>query len=77
MKRVVLVVLLVLAIAAVSTDTYSQAKKGEKATDPVCGLMVDKNPELSAKYNGETYYFCSNKDLNTFKQNPEKYARKK
>jgi YHS domain-containing protein len=77
MKRAVVAILLVIALAAISTSMYSQAKKAEKAIDPVCGLSVDKNPELSTTYKGMTYYFCSNRDLNTFKQNPEKYARHK
>ena len=50
--------------------------KAEKAKDPVCGLMVDKNPELSANYKGETYYFCTKTDLEQFKKAPEKYVKK-
>ena len=76
MKRAILALLFVIAIAAVSTNIYSQGKK-ERAIDPVCGLTVDKNPELSATYKGDTFYFCSNRDLNVFKQNPEKYPKKK
>jgi YHS domain-containing protein len=56
---------------------YSQANKPEKVKDPVCSLMVDKNPELSATYQGETYYFCSKADRDLFKKTPEKYATKK
>jgi YHS domain-containing protein len=38
--------------------------------------MVDKNPELSYTYKGETYYFCSKADAEKFKQTPEKYVKK-
>ena len=51
--------------------------KPEKARDPVCGIMVDKDPQLSAEYKGKTYYFCSKADRDKFKQNPEKYVKDK
>jgi len=80
MKRAVLV-LVIVSMVAVCSSAYSQARKGEKprdhAKDPVCGLTVDKNPDLSVTYSGEKYYFCSISDMNKFKQNPEKYAGKK
>lgn len=78
MKRSVLAIVLIAVIATVSFTAFAQAKKSaEKAKDPVCGLMVDKNPELSATHKGETYYFCSKADQEEFKKNPEKYAKKK
>jgi YHS domain-containing protein len=46
----------------------------EKARDPVCGLMVEKDPNLSAEYRGKTFYFCSNADRNKFLKNPQKYT---
>jgi YHS domain-containing protein len=49
----------------------------EKVRDPVCGLMVEKDPELSAVYKGQTYYFCSKADRDKFKKNPEKYVKGK
>ena len=80
MKRRILAVIFIAAIAVLSVSAFSQTKKGDKpeqAKDPVCGLMVDKNPELSVNYKGETYYFCLKADLETFKENPEKYVKKK
>jgi YHS domain-containing protein len=76
MKRSVVVLILIITMFAVSADVYPQAKKAEKATDPVCGLSVDKDPALSVTYKGQTYYFCLSKDMDTFKANPEKYAKK-
>lgn len=47
----------------------------EKVRDPVCGLMVEKDPGLSAVYKGQTYYFCSKADRDKFNKNPEKYIK--
>jgi YHS domain-containing protein len=78
MRRTVVAVALVLILVATSMTAFAQAKKApEKAKDPVCGIMVDKDPNLSANYKGETYYFCSRADMEKFKKEPEKYAKKK
>jgi YHS domain-containing protein len=77
MKRTVIAVALLL-ILATTPAIFAQARKpSEKAKDPVCGIMVDRDPKLSANYKGETYYFCSRADLEKFKKEPEKYAKKK
>ena len=79
MKRAALALVLVVAVLLASDSGIAQARRGEKAEkakDPVCGLMVDKNPELSANYKGETYYFCTKTDLEQFKKAPEKYVKK-
>ncbi len=81
MKRKVLAVLLIAVVLTASVTAFAQAKKSEKppetATDPVCGLKVEKNPELSASHKGETYYFCSRSDMEKFKKDPDKYTKKK
>jgi YHS domain-containing protein len=58
---------------------YGQQKRPrpEKVRDVVCGLMVEKNPELSAAYKGQTYYFCTKRDRDEFKKNPQKYVKDK
>lgn len=58
---------------------YGQQKRPrpEKVRDVVCGLMVEKNPELSAEYKGQPYYFCTKRDRDEFKKNPQKYVRDK
>ncbi len=35
-------------------------KRGDRALDPVCDMQMDVNrpPDGSHEYNGETYYFC-------------------
>ena len=81
MKRRVLAIILISVLTmgiATLAQAPPQAKKApEKAKDPVCGLMVEKDPNLSTNYKGETYYFCSKADMEKFKKEPEKYARKK
>jgi YHS domain-containing protein len=78
MGRTVVAVALVLILVATSMTAFAQAKKApEKAKDPVCGIMVDKDPNLSANYKGETYYFCSRADMEKFKKEPDKYVKKK
>ena len=76
MRRSIPAVILIVVITCVSMTALGQAKKAEKVKDPVCGIMVDKNPELSYTYKGETYYFCSKADIEKFKQSPDKYAKK-
>jgi YHS domain-containing protein len=39
--------------------------------------MVDKDPNLSVRYRGETYYFDSKADMEKFKKEPEKYVGKR
>jgi Cu+-exporting ATPase len=44
------------------------------ATDPVCGMKVDKqNPKGTVEHEGETYYFCSPGCARAFEKDPEKY----
>jgi YHS domain-containing protein len=71
-----IVLIVVLAISVSGLAQAKKAEKPEKAKDPVCGIMVDKNPALSYTYKGETYYFCSKADEEKFKEAPEKYAKK-
>ena len=79
MRRHILVILVVLTIAAALNSTAAQGRRGlrpEKAKDPVCGLMVDKDPNLATTYKSEVYFFCSRTDLELFKKNPERYLKK-
>jgi YHS domain-containing protein len=68
-------VLLCLTVAVWAQN--KNASKAEKVRDPVCGLMVEKNPDLSADYQGQTYYFCTKADRDKFKENPQKYVKGK
>jgi Cu(I)/Ag(I) efflux system membrane fusion protein len=45
-----------------------------KHIDPVCGMEAANDEALSYTYKGKKYYFCSDFDMEKFKQNPEKYV---
>jgi uncharacterized membrane protein YraQ (UPF0718 family) len=45
------------------------------ATDPVCGMKVDREKAATKEVVGETYYFCSAGCLQAFEAEPEKYVR--
>jgi len=61
------------------TDTHAAHLEGaeQRATDPVCGMKVVVRPATrSALHDGQTYYFCSQKCLDKFVQEPAKYLTK-
>jgi len=45
------------------------------ATDPACGMKVDRDKAVTKEFGGETYYFCSTRCLHAFEANPDKYLR--
>jgi Cu+-exporting ATPase len=46
------------------------------ATDPICGMTVEpKNAAGTHEYDGRTYYFCSQRCLARFKEDPDKVLR--
>ena len=47
------------------------ARRG--ATDPVCGMAVDRDKAVTKAFGGRTYYFCSNHCLHAFEADPENY----
>jgi hypothetical protein len=49
------------------------ARRG--ATDPVCGMKVDRDKAVTKKFAGETYYFCSTHCLHAFEADPDRYRR--
>jgi uncharacterized membrane protein YraQ (UPF0718 family)/YHS domain-containing protein len=44
------------------------------ATDPVCGMTVDRSTALTAEHDGHTFYFCSEHCRHKFTAEPERYA---
>jgi uncharacterized protein len=47
------------------------------ATDPVCGMKVDRAKALQTSYAGSTYYFCSEHCKRSFEQDPDSYVTKR
>jgi YHS domain-containing protein len=65
--------LLISVFADVAYPAFAQRRRTERVRDPVCGLMVDKDPELSVAYRGITYFFCTRADAKSFRKNPRQY----
>ena len=47
------------------------ARRG--ATDPVCGMTVDRDKAVTKEFGGRTYSFCSSHCLHAFDADPEQY----
>lgn len=43
------------------------------ATDPVCGMTVERENAVSAEYGGQTYYFCARGCRDEFLEGPEHF----
>ncbi len=52
------------------------ATEPAEATDPICGMSVDRiSAEYTSEYQGRTYYFCCGGCQHRFEQQPEKYLQ--
>jgi uncharacterized protein len=60
----------VLGLAIFAAMFWLTARRG--ATDPVCGMKVDRIKALSKEFAGDTCYFCSVKCLQTFENDSGK-----
>ncbi len=67
-------VLNVLGLAIFAALFYLTARRG--ATDPVCGMKVDRSKALRAEHAGRTYFFCSEHCRSQFQADPDGYTRK-
>ncbi|MFZ6734293.1 heavy metal translocating P-type ATPase [Undibacterium sp. Ji42W] len=54
-----------------------EKSQDKKFTDPVCGMQVSKNPEKTARFQGNAYYFCSTSCVSKFNAAPENYVKAK
>jgi uncharacterized protein len=63
----------VLGVVIFAVLFWLTARRG--ATDPVCGMKVDREKAATKEVVGETYYFCSAGCLHAFEAEPEKYVR--
>jgi uncharacterized membrane protein YraQ (UPF0718 family)/YHS domain-containing protein len=54
----------VLGLAIFAAMFWLTARRG--ATDPVCGMKVDRAKAVAKEFGGETYYFCSEHCLHAF-----------
>jgi uncharacterized membrane protein YraQ (UPF0718 family)/YHS domain-containing protein len=58
----------ILGVAIFAALFWLTARRG--ATDPVCGMKVDRDKALTTESAGQTYYFCSNHCLHAFGADP-------
>ena len=59
-------------LAIFATLFWLTARRG--ATDPVCGMKVDRHKAVSRALGGETFYFCSEHCLHAFEVDPARHA---
>ena len=62
-----------LGAAIFATFFWLTVRRG--ATDPVCGMKVDRAKALRQEFGGATYYFCSEHCLHEFEAEPQFDAR--
>lgn len=67
--------MMALMLAVISAGfVWGASQSSGKATDPVCGMSVDKaTAKWTYAYKGETYYFCGESCKAAFAKDPEKY----
>jgi YHS domain-containing protein len=61
----------VLGTAIFAALFWLTARRG--ATDPVCGMKVDRSKAVTKQLAGETFYFCSAHCLHAFEAEPYRY----
>ncbi len=60
-----------LGLAIFAALFWLTARRG--ATDPVCGMKVDRGKAATKSFDGQTFYFCSQHCLHTFEADPTSY----
>jgi hypothetical protein len=58
-------------VAVFAALFWLTARRG--ATDPVCGMKVDRGKAITKEFAGETFYFCSAHCLHAFEQDPQRH----
>jgi YHS domain-containing protein len=64
----------VLGLVIFAALFYLTARRG--ATDPVCGMKVDRSKALTAEHAGRTYFFCSEHCRSQFQTDPDGYTQR-
>jgi len=52
----------------------SASQDEQLATDPVCGMNVERGKAPKTEYRGQTYYFCCSHCQQAFEASPEEYS---
>jgi uncharacterized membrane protein YraQ (UPF0718 family)/YHS domain-containing protein len=64
-------VLNILGLAIFAALFYLTVRRG--ATDPVCGMKVDRARAVRKEIDGQTFYFCSDHCWHAFEADPDRY----
>jgi YHS domain-containing protein len=67
-------VLNVVGLVVFAALFYLTVRRG--ATDPVCGMKVDRSKAVRLEHAGHTYFFCSEHCRSQFEADPAAYTRK-
>jgi len=65
-------VLNVLGVAIFAALFWLTARRG--ATDPVCGMKVDRSKAVTKEVGARTYFFCSEHCLDSFEADPDRFG---
>jgi uncharacterized membrane protein YraQ (UPF0718 family)/YHS domain-containing protein len=68
-------VLNLLGLVIFAALLYLTVRRG--ATDPVCGMQIDRSKAVRLEHAGHTYYFCSEHCRAQFEADPDRYTRGK
>jgi uncharacterized membrane protein YraQ (UPF0718 family)/YHS domain-containing protein len=63
----------IVGVAIFGALFWLTARRG--ATDPVCGMKVDRDKAVTKQVGGQTHHFCSAPCLHAFQADPDKYSR--
>jgi uncharacterized protein len=63
----------VLGLVIFAAMFWLTARRG--ATDPVCGMTVDRHKAVSKEFGGQTFYFCSEHCLHAFEADPASHTQ--
>jgi len=61
-----------LGVAIFASLFWLTARRG--ATDPVCGMHVDRHKAVAKEFAGQTYYFCGDHCVYAFETDPTSYV---
>jgi uncharacterized membrane protein YraQ (UPF0718 family)/YHS domain-containing protein len=68
-------ILNIFGLAIFAALFYLTVRRG--ATDPVCGMKVDRSKALRAQHAGRAYFFCSDECRSQFEADPDGYTQRK
>jgi hypothetical protein len=64
------------AIFVLARRGRSTGARGLYTLDPVCGMQIERaTAPARTEYRGQTFFFCSDRCLERFQRNPERYSQ--